>query len=151
MSVSGGAARDTRPCVPIRTESRRSGREKLVGRLGADGRLIAIRLVRVLIDLGFANPGGRRGTKASGDDAHETWVQFALIVEDRLADLIDRPYALRVIGVISSSGVQCTPGRCSMTAYSVAMSCQNRCLFDFDSAEPRKRRMEIRSAWGTNS
>ena len=36
----------------------------------------------------------------SGDDAHEALVQFALIVEDRLADLIDRPHPLRVIGVI---------------------------------------------------
>src|ERR1700730_15410181 len=37
---------------------------------------------------------------ASGDDAHEPLVQFALVVKDRLADLIHRPHPLRVIGVI---------------------------------------------------
>src|SRR5882724_6302792 len=36
----------------------------------------------------------------SGDDAHEALVQFPLIVEDRLADLIHRPHPLRVVGVI---------------------------------------------------
>jgi len=39
-------------------------------------------------------------SEASGDDAHEPLVQFALVVKDRLADLIHRPHALRVIGVI---------------------------------------------------
>src|SRR6516164_9312652 len=42
----------------------------------------------------------RRALEGSGDDAHETLVQFALVVEDRLTDLIHRPHALRVIGVI---------------------------------------------------
>ena len=37
---------------------------------------------------------------ASGDDAHEPLVQFALVVEDRLANLIHRPHPLRVIRVI---------------------------------------------------
>src|SRR5260221_3830652 len=40
------------------------------------------------------------GPPGSGDDAHEALVQFPLIVEDRLADLIHRPHPLRVIGVI---------------------------------------------------
>jgi hypothetical protein len=39
-------------------------------------------------------------TTVSGNDAHEALVQFPLIVEDRLANLINRPHALRVIGVI---------------------------------------------------
>src|SRR5438132_6346932 len=42
-----------------------------------------------------------RKTTASGDDAHEALVQFPLIVEDCLTDLIDRPRSLRVIGVIN--------------------------------------------------
>src|SRR6516164_691208 len=44
-----------------------------------------------------ACPGG------SGDNAHETLVQFALIVEDRLTDLIHRPYAFGVIGIINEA------------------------------------------------
>src|SRR5690242_17652264 len=37
---------------------------------------------------------------ASGDNAHEPLVQFALVIEYGLADLIHRPHSLRVIGVI---------------------------------------------------
>jgi hypothetical protein len=40
---------------------------------------------------------------ASGDDAHEPLVQFALVVKDRLADLIHRPHPLWVIGVIDEA------------------------------------------------
>ena len=42
----------------------------------------------------------RRALEGSGNDAHEALVQFPLIVEDRLADLIHRPHALWVIRVI---------------------------------------------------
>ena len=34
------------------------------------------------------------------DDAHKALIQFPLIVEDRLADLVHRPHPLRVVGVI---------------------------------------------------
>jgi len=66
MSVSGSAAGDTRPCVPIRAESRRSGREKRVGRHGADGRLVAIRCCAVADRPSIwasGNPDGRRGSE----------------------------------------------------------------------------------------
>jgi hypothetical protein len=54
MPVSRGAARDTRSCLRIRTQSRRSRREERVGWLGADNRLGAIRLLLLtLIELGL--------------------------------------------------------------------------------------------------
>jgi len=48
MPVSRSAERDTRSCLPIRTQSRRSGREERVGWLGADDPLGAIPLLRLL-------------------------------------------------------------------------------------------------------
>jgi hypothetical protein len=49
----------------------------------------------------------RRGAElhptASGHDAHEALVQLTLIVEDRLADLIDRPYPLRIVGIVDKA------------------------------------------------
>src|SRR5208283_6210445 len=38
--------------------------------------------------------------EASGDDTHKALVQFALMVEDSLADLVDRPDPLQVVRVI---------------------------------------------------
>src|SRR5205085_12170373 len=42
-------------------------------------------------------------TTPSGDDANETFVQFPLVVEDRLPDLIHRPHPLRIVGIIDES------------------------------------------------
>ena len=42
----------------------------------------------------------RAGIRASRNNAHEALVQFPLIVEDRVADLVDRPDALGVVRVI---------------------------------------------------
>jgi hypothetical protein len=47
----------------------------------------------------MASACGRAGITASGNDAHKALVQFPLIVEDRLADLVDRPDAFRVVPV----------------------------------------------------
>jgi hypothetical protein len=41
-----------------------------------------------------------RGANQSGNHAHEALVQFPLIVENCLTDLIDRPHGFRVIRVI---------------------------------------------------
>jgi hypothetical protein len=48
----------------------------------------------------MATARGRARISASGNDAHKALVQFPLIVEDRLADLVDRPDALGVVRVI---------------------------------------------------
>ena len=51
----------------------------------------------------MASARGRAGISASGNDAHEPLVQFPLIVENRLADLVDRPHAFRVVRVIDKA------------------------------------------------
>jgi len=48
----------------------------------------------------MAPPRGSAVSSTSGNDAHKALVQFPLIVEDRLADLVDRPDALGIVRVI---------------------------------------------------
>ena len=45
----------------------------------------------------------RSPRSASGDNAHEAFVQFALVIEDRLTDLVDRPHARRIVGIIDEA------------------------------------------------
>jgi hypothetical protein len=56
MPVSRSAARDTRSCLPIRTQSRGRRREERVGWLGADDRLGVIGLLRLftLVEQGLS-------------------------------------------------------------------------------------------------